>query len=106
VHRVIKDYLAKRTPGAIVAATDSMAAAALKACELTGLRVPKDLMIAGFNGFDVCSYTSPTITTVISAAYEMGLLAGVLLVHRLTTGAFSKRSVMLPVRLQVGESTG
>lgn len=106
VHQVIKDYLAKRTPGAIVAATDSMAAAALKACELTGLRVPKDLMIAGFNGFDVCRYTSPTITTVISPAYEMGRLAGELLVHRLKTGAFSKRSVMLPVRLQVGESTG
>jgi len=36
-------------------------------------------MIAGFNGFDVWRYTSPTITTVVSPAYEMGRQAGELL---------------------------
>lgn len=106
VQQVVKDHLVKRTPDAIVAATDSMAAAALKACEALGLRVPKDLMLAGFNGFDVWRHTSPTITTVISPAYEMGRHAGELLIQRLKTGAFSKRSVVLPVRLQIGESTG
>jgi len=105
VQQVVKDYLAKRTPDAIVAATDSMAAAALKACELTGLRVPRDLLLAGFNGFDVWRHTSPTITTVISPAFEMGRHAGELLIERLRTGAFSKRSTVLAVRLQVGEST-
>jgi DNA-binding LacI/PurR family transcriptional regulator len=106
VQQVVKDHLAKRTPDAIVAATDSMAAAALKACEVAGIRVPKDLMLAGFNGFDVWRYTSPTITTVISPAYEMGRLAGELLIQRLKSGKFARRSVVLPVRLQVGESTG
>ena len=106
VQQVIKDHLAKRTPDAIVAATDSMAVAALKACELSGIQVPKDLMIAGFNGFDVWRYTSPTMTTVVSPAYEMGRQAGALLIERLRTGAFSKHSVVLPVHLQIGESTG
>ncbi len=106
VQQVVRDYLARKTPDAIVAATDSMAAAALKASELAGIRVPQDLMLAGFNGFDVWRYTSPTITTVISPAYEMGRIAGELLIQRLKTGAFSKRSVVLPVRLQAGESTG
>jgi hypothetical protein len=31
---------------------------------------------------------------------------GELLIERLQTGAFSKRRVVLPVHLQVGESTG
>jgi DNA-binding LacI/PurR family transcriptional regulator len=105
VHQVVKSQLARKAPDGIVAATDSMAAAALKACEHTGLRVPKDLVIAGFNGFDVWSYTSPTITTVISPAYEMGRRAGELLIQRLKTGVFSKRSILMPVRLQLGEST-
>src|SRR6202044_3997571 len=99
VHQVVKDQLAKRTPDAIVAATDSMAAAALKACELAGLRVPRDLVLAGFNAFDVCHHTSPTITTVVSPAFEMGRHAGELLIERLQTGAFSKRRVVLPVHL-------
>jgi DNA-binding LacI/PurR family transcriptional regulator len=106
VQQVVLDYLSKRTPGAIVAATDSMAAAALKACEVRGIRVPMDLMLAGFNGFDVWRSTSPTITTVMSPAYELGRLAGELLIHRLKTGAFSKRSIVLPVQLQPAESTG
>jgi LacI family transcriptional regulator len=54
----------------------------------------------------VWRYTSPTITTVVSPAYEMGRHAGELLIQRLKTGSFAKRSVVLPVRLQVGESTG
>ncbi len=106
VQQIIKDHLKKNTPDAIVAATDSMAAAALKACESCGIRVPRDIMVAGFNGFDAWRYTSPTITTVVSPAYELGRLAGELLIHRLRTGSFPKRSVVLPVRLQVGESTG
>lgn len=106
VEQVVRDHLAKRTPDAIVAATDSMAAAALKACEVAGMRVPSDLMLAGFNGFDVWRYTSPTITTVISPAYEMGRLAGEMLIQRLKTGAFAHRNVVLPVQLQPGESTG
>lgn len=106
VQQAVRDHLDKRAPGAIVAATDSMAVAALKACELSDIRVPKDLLIAGFNGFDVWRYTSPTITTVVSPAYEMGRVAGEMLIERLKTGSFTKRRVVLPVRLQVGESTG
>lgn len=106
VHQAVKDYVGKRLPDAIVAATDSMAAAALKACEAAGLRVPKDLMLAGFNGFDVWRHTSPTITTVMSPAYELGRTAGELLLERLKTGKFSRRNVVLPVRLQPAESTG
>jgi LacI family transcriptional regulator len=106
VQQIVKSHLTQRPPDAIVAATDSMAAAALKACEASGIRVPKDVMIAGFNGFDVSRYTSPTITSVVSPAYELGHHAGEMIIHRLRTGAFSKRSVVLPVRLQVGGSTG
>jgi LacI family transcriptional regulator len=104
VQQVIKEYLARKTPHAIVAGTDSMAAAALKTCELAGIRVPKDMLIAGFNGFDVWRYTSPTMTTVVSPAYEMGRQGAELIIQRLRTGSFSRRNVVLPVRLQVGES--
>ena len=106
IYQAVKDCLAKRAPDAIVAATDSMAATALKACEHVGIRVPRDLLVAGFNGFDVWRHTSPTITTVISPAYEMGRCAGELLIQRIKTGTFSRRRVVMPVRLQVGESTG
>jgi LacI family transcriptional regulator len=106
VQRVLKEHLGKRAPDAIVAATDSMAVAALKACQTAGIRVPEELKIAGFNGFDVWRYTTPTLTTAVSPAYEMGRHAGELLIARLRTGKFPTRNVVLPVRLQIGESTG
>jgi len=105
VRAAVAAQLAKRTPDAIVAATDSMAAAALEACEADGLNVPGDITITGFNGFDVWRYTRPRLTTVISPAYEMGQYAGELLVTRLRSGEFAKRNTVFPVALQVGGSS-
>jgi DNA-binding LacI/PurR family transcriptional regulator len=106
VQRIVTDCLAKGAPpDAIVGATDSMAVAALKSCELAGRRVPRDIIVAGFNGFDVWRVTTPTLTTVVSPAYEMGRHAGELLIGRIQNGEFARRRVVLPVRLQIGEST-
>jgi LacI family transcriptional regulator len=105
VQRIVREYLTSRVPDAIAAATDSMAGAALQACEAHGLRVPQDILITGFNGFDVWRYTRPSLTTVVSPAYEMGRYAGELLLEGLNrSGGFSKRSAVFPVTLQVGDS--
>src|SRR5690606_29924444 len=104
VRRTVQEHLSSRVPDAIAAATDSMAAAALKACEAHGLAVPRDIVVTGFNGFDVWRCTSPTLTTVVSPAYEMGRRAGELLTERLKNKTFSRRSIVLPVTLQPGES--
>jgi LacI family transcriptional regulator len=106
VHATVQKHLSRSIPDAVVAATDSMAVAALKACESMGIEVPKRLIVTGFNGFDLCRYTSPTLTTVMSPAYEMGRYAGKLLTDRLREGQFPKRNIVFPVTLNVGESTG
>lgn len=106
VHTTVQRYLSRTVPDAIVAATDSMGVAALKACESMGVEVPKKLIVTGFNGFDLWRYTHPTLTTVMSPAYEMGHHAGNLLVQRLREGRFPKRNVVFPVTLRAGESTG
>ena len=80
------------------------AVAALKACEAYGLQIPRDILITGFNGFDVWRYTRPSITTVVSPAYERGRHAGELLLERLGGSAFAKRNVVFPVTLQTGGS--
>ena len=105
VQQLVQEHLAHTKPDAIVGGTDSMAVAALKASELMGIRVPKDLMICGFNGFDAWRYTTPTLTTVVSPAYEMGRQAGELVIQKIRTGVFPRRNIVLPVQLQVAEST-
>jgi LacI family transcriptional regulator, galactose operon repressor len=105
VQSVVAVLLATKPPDAIAAATDSMAVAVLKACEEKGIRVPQDLLVTGFNGFDAWRHTSPTLTTVVSPAYEMGQYAGELLVNRLRSSSFSKATTVFPVTLQPGGST-
>jgi DNA-binding LacI/PurR family transcriptional regulator len=45
------------------------------------------------------------LTTIRSAAYEMGALGGDELLKRLTAGQFERREIVLPVALQRGGST-
>jgi DNA-binding LacI/PurR family transcriptional regulator len=105
VESAVREYLGQRIPDAIVAATDSVAGAVLSACDAHGLSVPKDIAVTGFNGFDVWRYTRPSLTTIMSPAYEMGRYAGELLMERLRGSAFSKRNSVFPVSLHEGDST-
>jgi LacI family transcriptional regulator len=104
VEAATREAVSKKLPSAIAVSTDSMAAAALYAVETLGLKVPNDIMVTGFNGFDVDRLTRPTLTTVLSQAYNMGRYAGELLLERLRSGAFPTETPVFPVLFKVGDS--
>ena len=104
--KAIEDYLARgNRPDAIIGTNDELALAGLRAAQGHGLKVPDDLMITGFNGFQPASYTSPSITTVVSRAADLGEVAGQLLMDRLAGTPFSSADHVLPVTFRKGEST-
>ena len=92
-------------PDAILAGNDQMGIAAMKLIAARGLAVPGDVGITGFNAFEFWQYTEPVLTTIRSAAYEMGALGGEVLLERLTAGRFDRREIVFPVELQRGGST-
>jgi len=102
----IRNYIRENgEPDAILGSNDRLGIAAMRYCQEHDLRVPEDILITGFNGFESSQYTNPTLTTVISSAYEMGQYAGGLIIQRLQTGSFSKQTTHYPVRFQQGRST-
>jgi DNA-binding LacI/PurR family transcriptional regulator len=72
---VAMDRLLER-PGdpvdAVFAASDLMAAGALRALRVAGRRVPEDVAVVGFEDSAVARYAQPPLTTVRQPIEEMG----------------------------------
>ncbi|UFN47718.1 LacI family transcriptional regulator [Roseomonas sp. OT10] len=90
-------------PDAVVGGNDQMALAAMRLLRDRGVEVPGRTRVAGFNGFSVFRYAEPSLTTIVSPAYEVGMRAGEAVLARLA-GAFPAAEIVLPVTLRPGES--
>lgn len=91
-------------PDVIMGGNDQMAIAAMTWIQDRNLGVPGAVRITGFNGFEFAGYVRPTLTTMSSAAYEMGSEGGALLLRRLADGRFDRRELVFDVSLQAGAS--
>lgn len=92
-------------PDAIVGGNDRLAIAAMSILLDRGIAVPERVKITGFNGFEQRRYARPLVTTVVSAAYELGERAGQMLLTRFEEGEFPQREVVLPVYFEMAETT-
>lgn len=68
-----------RRPTALLCANDLMAIGALQFCRSTGLRVPEDVSLAGFDDVPMAALLTPALTTVSQPARDMGYRAASLL---------------------------
>ncbi len=106
VQTALEHYLEKNPlPDAIAGGNDQIALAAMLLLADRGFKVPQDVRVAGFNGFDAHRYLRPQLTTVTSPAYEMGERAGKLMLERLSGGTFSTHDLVLPVHFSPGGTT-
>lgn len=92
-------------PDAIIGGNDRMAMAALLWLSANAIAVPETVGVTGFNAFDLSAYSKPALTTVRSAAYQMGLRAGEELLTNFRTGAFSAPDIVLPVEFVAAASS-
>lgn len=93
-------------PTAIVAANDLMALGAIYTIQETGLRVPEDIAVVGYDDREIASLSRPTITTVTLPCYEMGQASARMLLSLLDNRDKPGEPVMTRGRLIVRESSG
>jgi DNA-binding LacI/PurR family transcriptional regulator len=89
---------------AIFAASDLMAAGALRALRAAGRRVPEDVAVVGFEDSAVARYAQPPLTTVRQPIEEMGRQATRLLLAKVT-GEAGGVHLILDTELVVRAST-
>jgi DNA-binding LacI/PurR family transcriptional regulator len=84
-YRIARELLgsAREPITALLCANDLMAIGAMKYARDSGLRVPVDLSIAGFDNIPSSSLVDPRLTTVTQPGRDMGRAAAELLLHQI-----------------------
>ena len=94
---------------AVVCVSDHAAFGALAECQRRGWRVPEQLAIAGFGGFEVAGACHPQLTTVAVDCFGIGRAAGALLLRAIDAARAGQRlppeTVVVPYRVELRGST-
>jgi LacI family transcriptional regulator len=104
----VKEILALTPrPTAVFASNDSMAIGALSALRDSGLQVPKDIALAGFDDVPIASYMTPSLTTVRVGIHSLGVHAIQTVLHAFKNkNEHHKQQVLLPTTLSLRGSCG
>jgi LacI family repressor for deo operon, udp, cdd, tsx, nupC, and nupG len=90
---------------AIFAQNDRIAVGAIRALRETGLRVPEDISVIGFDDMPLASYFDPGLTTIRQDTFNMGREAARLLIRAIETPEKQRRHLRMPVELVIRKST-
>ncbi len=94
-HRLTRQLLElANPPEAIVCCNDNMAVGAYRAIAEAGLRIPRDVAVAGFNDISVAQFLNPPLTTVRLPSEEIGETAVELLLERAGGRELSKQIIL------------
>ncbi|MBB3062509.1 LacI family DNA-binding transcriptional regulator [Microbulbifer rhizosphaerae] len=93
-------------PTAIFCENDEMAIGAIQRIKQSGLRVPDDISVAGFDDIAFAPFSDPPLTTIAQPAEEFGSTAVSLLIDLLEGRIKKAPKVILPFELVVRASTG
>jgi LacI family transcriptional regulator len=91
---------------AVFAATDDLAIGAVRALKDSGLRVPEDVSVVGFDDTETASYSVPRLTTIRQPLRELGKQTALALHNLIESPAGTTVKRVLPYELVVRESTG
>ncbi|HSC49261.1 MAG TPA: LacI family DNA-binding transcriptional regulator [Gaiellaceae bacterium] len=93
-------------PTAIFAASDLMAAGALRAANELGVGVPADVAVVGFDDIGLASLIQPQLTTVRQDMHALGEAAAVGLARMIEDPEAAPARELVPTRLVVRASSG
>jgi len=91
-------------PSIVLSSTDLMAIGIYEEARRTGLRIPEDLSIIGFDGHEICSYTSPPLATFYQPLEEMGVECARILIEQIENKEKKIWKKVFPVTFIPGES--
>jgi DNA-binding LacI/PurR family transcriptional regulator len=102
-----KELIARREPfTALFAYNDISAIGAIRAFQESGLRVPEDISVVGFDDIQIAVHNMPSLTTVRQPLQKMGELAARMLLNRIEGGDEFLPEITVEPDFVVRRSTG
>jgi len=106
-YEVMKRWIEQGTlPPAIFCASDAIATGVLLALYRSGIAVPDDVAVVGFDDLPNARYTAPPLTTVHQPIYEKGQRAANIIIDQIEGVRSDVVHVRLPAELVVRDSCG
>ena len=93
-------------PDALVCANDELALSTMKALQYSGIRIPEDIAIVGWDDVMTARYVTPGLTTVRQPLYELGRAAATRLHERIAGAPTAPEPLILPTELVLRTSCG
>jgi LacI family transcriptional regulator len=104
-YRAMKTLLTSK-PDAVFAASDLMAAGAMRAVREAGLSIPDDVAFVGFDDLTVATLSNPLLTTIRQPVVHFGVKAVEMLIDLIENGIEPVRRLVLDTELIVRDSCG
>lgn len=86
---------------AVMCASDLSAFGAMMSCMRRGLKIPEDIAIAGFGGYDISANAIPQITTLDAGDYSIGEAAAKVIVDQLQQEENDDATERKPQRIKI-----
>lgn len=101
----VRAYVRKHRPDAFVCGNDTVAAILGQTMRKIGVRVPEDVLLAGFDDLQHAVVMTPQLTTIHQPCEALSRLAFHTLLERMRNPKMDPREIFLPARLVIREST-
>lgn len=95
----------RRMPDAIVAGSDLIAIGLIARLRESGVRVPEDVLVTGFDGTELSQIYSPSLTTVVQPVPAIAADAISYLIGRIQGADSAVRQSRIAPTLRLGQST-
>lgn len=95
----------KEKPTAIFAISDSMAVGAIRAVRESGLKVPSDIAVVGFDDISFAAMSEPPLTTISQPKYDLGCTAMEMLLKQIEGKEKEPTEILLEHELIIRQST-
>ena len=106
-YKAAKELLSRKDhPTAIFVASDTVALGCLMALNESGIKVPDDIALVGFDDIALASLIIPPLTTVHLPAYGLGWAAGNSLIQQIAGELTENPHVILDTQLVIRQSCG